>query len=185
MFGRRHRSLPADSEHKITDPERARERTMHRAGRLLAAKPRSIRELRERLLEKPWTNVEIVDGVIESLKGYNYLDDDQYAREAALSKLRQRPQGKRRLRQTMSQKKLDKETVDASISHAFEIMPEVELIELAIQKRVRLKGKPETRDDAKKFCDYLLRQGFGYDLIREKMSELDSKNFGLDADDSS
>ena len=176
--------MPADDERKIADPERARERTMHRAGRLLAAKPRSVRELRERLLEKAWTNAEIVDGVIESLKGYNYLDDDHYAREAALSKLRQRPQGKRRLRQRMSQKKLDKDTVDASISHAFEVMPEEELITLAIAKRLRLKGKPETRDDAKKFFDYLLRQGFDYDHIREKINELDSKSIDLDAEDS-
>ena len=43
---------------------------MNRAVKLLAAKPRSIRELRERLLEKLWTNDEIVDRVIEKLKEY-------------------------------------------------------------------------------------------------------------------
>ena len=54
----------------ITDVERSRERTMNRAVKLLAAKPRSVRELRERLLEKLWTNDEIVDRVIEKLKEY-------------------------------------------------------------------------------------------------------------------
>lgn len=178
MFGRRPKKTATDEPRVIADPVRARERTMNRAGRLLAAKPRSIRELRERLMEKPWTNAEIVDDVIEKLKGYKYLDDDHYARETALSKLRQRPQGKRRLQQSMSQKKLEKETVDSAIAQAFEALPEEELIMLAISKRLRLKGKPETREDTKKFYDYLLRQGFGYDLIREKMSEVASRSFG-------
>ena len=177
MFGRRQKKVGPDEPRVIADPVRARERTMNRAGRLLAAKPRSIRELRERLLEKQWTNAEIVDDVIEKLKGYKYLDDDQYARETALSKLRQRPQGKRRLQQTMSQKKLDKDTVESAINHALEVLPETALISLAISKRLRLKGKPETREDTKKFIDHLLRQGFGYDLIREKMSEISAGTF--------
>jgi regulatory protein len=174
---RRRPELKDQQERVIADPERSRERTMNRAGRLLAAKPRSVRELRERLLEKPWTNEAIVDEVIEKLKGYKYLDDDQYAREMAVSKLRQRPQGKRRLQQTMSQKKLDKETVESAIAQAFEVLPEEELIELAITKRLRLKGKPETREDTKKFYDHLLRQGFSYDLIRQKMSEVVAGGF--------
>lgn len=161
-----------DEERIIKDVEKARERTMNRAVKLLAAKPRSVAELRERLLEKNWTNDAIVTGVIEKLKEYNYLDDAQYARTVALSKLRQKPQGKRRLQFVMSRKKLDRETVDAAIEEAFEKIPETELIEAAIEKRVRLKGRPETRQEKKKFYDHLLRQGFDYDLIREKMSDL-------------
>lgn len=145
---------------------------MNRAVKLLAAKPRSVAELRERLLEKLWTDEAIVDAVIEKLKEYKYLDDDQFARDLALSKLRQKPQGRRRLQQTMSQKKLDKETRETAVAEAFEKLPESEMIDLAIEKRLRLKGIPETREDKKRFCDHLLRRGFDYDLIREKMSSL-------------
>lgn len=161
-----------DEERVIKDVEKARERTMNRAVKLLAAKPRSVAELRQRLLEKNWTNEAIVTGVIEKLKQYNYLDDAQYARNAALSKLRQKPQGKRRLQFVMSRKMLDRETVDAAIEEAFEKVPETGLIEAAIEKRLRLKGRPETREEKKKFYDHLLRQGFDYDLIREKMADL-------------
>jgi len=164
-----------ETDRVVKDAERSRERTMNRAVKLLAAKPRSVRELRERLLEKLWTNDEIVGAIIEKLKDYKYLDDEQYARDLAVSKLRQKPQGKRRLQQTMSQKKLDKETVEAAIADAFEKLPEDDLIDLAIGKRLRLKGKPETREDTKKFYDHLLRQGFGFDLIREKMSAIASR----------
>ena len=150
---------------------------MNRAVKLLAAKPRSVLELRERLLEKRWTTEEIVDAVLEKLKEYKYLDDEQFARDLAVSKLRQKPQGKRRLKQSRSQKKLDKEIVDEAIDSAFEKLPETELIDKAIQKRLRLKGIPETREDKKKFCDYLLRQGFSYDLISTRMRDIASISF--------
>ena len=161
-----------DSERVVTDPDKARERTMNRAVKLLAAKPRSVAELRERLLEKLWTNREIVEGVLDRLKEYKYLDDAQFARDVALSKLRQRPQGKRALRYAMSRKKVDRETADEAVEEAFEKMPEDELIETALQKRLRLKGVPETREDKKKFFDHLLRLGFDFDLIRDKMASI-------------
>lgn len=169
---RKRRKPIDDHEREIKDPEKARERTMNRAVKLLAAKPRSVDELRERLLEKSWTNDAIVAAVIERLKEYGYLDDAQFARDVALSKLRQRPQGKRALQYSMSRKKIDRETVDAAVKDAFEKIPESQLIETAIEKRLRLKGIPETREDKKKFMDYLLRLGFDYDLIREKMADL-------------
>ncbi|HQY65667.1 MAG TPA: regulatory protein RecX [Pyrinomonadaceae bacterium] len=174
---RKRSGTPDETKRVVKDAERSRSRTMNRAVRLLAAKPRSVRELRERLLEKLWTDETIVDAVIEKLKGYKYLDDEQFARDVAVSKLRQKPQGKRRLQQSMSQKKLDKDVVDRAIAEAFETMPENELIDQAIAKRLRLKGRPETREDTKKFYDHLLRQGFGFDLIREKISTVVKARF--------
>jgi regulatory protein len=159
-------------ERKVDDPERSRRLTMERAVRLLAAKPRSIGELRARLLEKSWTNEEIVDGVIQRLREYGYLDDDQYARDLALSKLRVRPQGRRRLEQSLSQKQLERETVKEALDTAFEEVSEAELVKTAIEKRIRLKGKPETRDEVRKFYDHLMRRGFSYGTIREAMTEM-------------
>ena len=169
----RKRQLPKDEgERVITDRTRARERTMNRAVKLLAAKPRSVGELRERLLEKSWTDRAIVDAVIEKLSDYKYLNDEQFAVDLAVSKLRQRPQGRRRLKQTLSQKRLDKEVVDQALVKAFEKIPETELIDLAIEKRLRLKGIPETRDDIKKFYDHLLRRGFSYDLVSTRLRDI-------------
>lgn len=168
-----------DEEEKLpqTNPERARRKTFDRAVNLLAFKPRSVKELRERLLEKTWTNEEIVEAVLEKLKEYNYLNDDYFARELAASKLRQKPIGRRVLQQKLAHRKLDKETVDEAIEQAFSESPEEEIIKLAVAKRLRLKGKPETREDSKKFYDYLLRQGFSYDLVSRKMREIAADEF--------
>lgn len=160
-----------ENERVVRDVERSRERTMNRAVKLLAAKPRSVEEIRERLLEKVWTNAEIVDRVIEKLKEYNYLNDEQFAADLALSKLRQKPQGRRKLQQSMSRKRLSRELVDTAIAGAFEKIPEEDLIEAAIEKRIRSKGKPETLAERKKLNDFLMRQGFAFDLIRSKTTE--------------
>lgn len=171
----RRRTPINEEDRKVTDPERSRKRTMNRAVLLLGAKPRSVGELRERLLEKMWTNAEIVDRVIEKLKEYNYLNDRQFAADMAAAKLRQKPQGKRKLDFAMARKKLSREDLEHGISTAFEQMPEEELIDAAIEKRIRLKGIPHTREDTKKFYDHLMRQGFEYGLIRTKMSEVSKR----------
>ena len=174
------RDQKPDDERIIGDVEKARERTMNRAVKLLAAKPRSIGELRERLLDKNWTNAAIVDRVFAKLEEYKYLDDKQFASDLAVSKLRQKPQGKRRLLQSLSTKKLSKENVETAIKNAFEQLPEADLIDRAIEKRLRLRGKPETLDDKKKFFDHLLRQGFDFTLIREKMAEVAKVEFPME-----
>jgi len=163
-----------ESERKVTDPERVRKRTMDRAVRLLTAKPRSIGEIRERLLEKSWTDAEIVDGVIEKLREYSYVDDEKYAQDLALSKLRQKPQGRRRLEQRLAHKKLERATLDKAITSAYQELPESKLIDDAIDKRIRLKGAPKTHEERKKFTEHLIRQGFDYALIREKLEQLES-----------
>jgi len=177
---RKRLDIKDEKDRIIADVEKARERTMNRAVKLLAAKPRSIGELRERLLEKNWTNAAIVDRVIAKLEEYRYLDDQQFASDLAVSKLRQKPQGKRRLLQSLSTKKLSKENVDSAIKNAFEKIPEVDLIDRAIEKRLRLKGKPETLEDKKKFFDHLLRQGFDFGLTREKMAAVAKVDFPIE-----
>lgn len=172
---RKRLELTQNRERFIADAEKARERTMNRAVKLLAAKPRSVGELRERLLEKMWTDETTVENVLEKLKEYGYLDDRKFAGDLAISKLRQKPQGKRRLKQALSQKKLSQDDISSGIESALEKLPESEMIDAAIEKRLRLKGKPETREDTKKFYDHLLRLGFDFDLIRSRMAELGKK----------
>ncbi len=147
------------------DPEKTRAKTMKRAVNLLAAKPRSINELRERLLEKEWTNEEAVEAVIAKLGEYGYVNDERFAFGYASSRVRQRPLGRGRLLRDLQLKKVDRETADEAVRLVFEETPEEELIDRAIQKRMRLRGVPQTRAETKSLFDHLMRQGFSFDLI--------------------
>jgi len=149
-----------------------------RAGKLLAAKARSVEELRERLLEGRGATKPIVEEVIARLREYGYLDDSRFAQSYATLRVQQRPIGRQRLERDLWLKKVDKATVDEALDQVFESTPETEIIDRAIAKRVRLRGRPKTRAEAKKLFDHLLRQGFAFELVSEKVraiskSELD------------
>ncbi len=176
MWKKRKEIIP-ESERVIKNVEKSRQKTFDRAVNLLAYKPRSVVELRTRLLEKEWTNSAIVEEVIVKLESYGYLNDAIFAKNLAAAQIRQKPIGKRVLQQKLAMKKLDKETVAEAIEKAFEDTPESEIIDRAIEKRLRIKGKPTERADVKKFYDFLLRQGFSYDLVSNKMREIAARDF--------
>lgn len=161
----------AERDSRPLDPAKARERTVQRAVKLLAAKPRSVAELRERLLEKSWTNEEAVEAAIAKLKEYGYLNDERYAFGFASYRVKQKPLGRQRLARDLQMKKVEKETADAALDLVFQETPEEELIERAIEKRTRLRGRPKTRQETKSLFDHLLRQGFSYDLVYRKVRE--------------
>ena len=153
----------------LLDPAKARERVFQRAAKLLAAKPRSVEELRERLLEGRGATKGAVEAVIVRLREYGYLDDAKFAHSFASLRVQQRPIGRQRLQRDLWLKKIDKQTADAALDQVFAATPEAEMIDRAIAKRVRLRGKPKTRADAKKLFDHLLRQGFAFELVADKV----------------
>ena len=165
-----------EAEQRPLDPQKARARTLQRAVKLLAAKPRSIAELRERLLEKEWTNEEAVDAAIAKLSEYGYVNDEQFAQSFAASRVRQKPIGRTRLARDLQMKKVPKELADAAIKATYEETPEETLIDDVIGKRVRLRGRPETREETKSLFDHLLRRGFSYDLVIRKVRDLSSSS---------
>ena len=162
------------------NPEKAKERTFQRAVKLLAAKPRSVAELRERLLEKQWTNEEIVESVLLKLGEYGYLNDERFAFGYASYKVRQKPVGRQRLQRDLQLKKVDRETADEALRLVFEETPEEELIDRAVEKRTRLRGRPETRGEMKSLFDHLLRQGFSYEMVAQKVRAASAKSIDED-----
>lgn len=169
MF-RLRKSSQQDADKPPAAPATAYEKTLARAFRLLAAKPRSTAQLRERLLEK--AAPETVEPVIARLLELGYLNDEQFAASFARSRLNMKPLGKTRLRQDLQRKQLDQQTVEQALTNAFEEQSEESLIDRAIEKRLRLKAAPNSREESKKLFDYLLRRGFKYDLVLKKIRAL-------------
>ena len=160
---------PESQPATLLTPEEIRARTFQRAAKLLAAKPRSIAELRERLLEKKSTTKVAVEEVIARLREYGYLDDERYAFGYATLKVRQRPIGRARLERELQFKKVNREVAGEALDLVFAETSEADLVDRAIEKRVRLRGRPQTRADTKKLFDHLLRQGFPFELVSEKV----------------
>ncbi|MEP6741456.1 MAG: regulatory protein RecX [bacterium] len=166
-----HNSSEAEDSRAST-PEQIRARTFQRAAKLLAAKPRSIAELRERLAERRGVSEKIIDEVIARLKEYGYLDDERFAVSYASLKVKQRPTGRRRLQQDLKMKQVPSAVANQALDLVYAETPEDELINRAIEKRIRLRGRPKDRKEAKSLFDHLLRQGFAFELVSEKVRRL-------------
>ena len=169
---RRISKTSAEEPVRSATPEQIRSRTFQRAAKLLAAKPRSIAELRERLLERQGVTENLVDEVIARLKEYGYLDDERYALSYASLKVKQRPIGRRRLQQELKTKQVPNAIADEALDSVYAETPEEDLIDRAIEKRVRFRGHPKTRLEAKSLFDHLLRQGFAFELVSEKVRRI-------------
>ena len=157
-----------------TQPQTPYEKTLARAFRLLAAKARSVAQLRERLLER--AEAEVVEQALARLVELGYLNDEEFARSFANSRLSYKPLGRTRLRQDLQRKQLSKQDVEQALETAYTEHSEEALIDRAIEKRLRLKGAPTSREEAKKLFDYLLRRGFSYDLVIRKVRAAGQSN---------
>jgi regulatory protein len=173
MRQRRSKLKTADEEARINrlSPEEVRARAFQRAVKLLAAKPRSVEELRDRLAER-CSSKPVIETVIARLREYGYLDDERYALGYAAAKVRQQPIGRRRLELSLAQKKVDRTVADEALDQVFAETPEADLLDRAIEKRVRVRGRPKTRAEAKSLFDHLLRQGFPFELVADKVRAL-------------
>ena len=154
-----------------------RRKTFERAVKLLAAKPRSVAELRERLLRGKSADPEIVETVISRLREYGYLNDEHFAFCYASYKVKQKPVGRRRLERDLKLKKIDNSVANEALEMVYAETSEEQLIDDAIAKRLRLRGKPKNRAEAKSLFDHLLRRGFGYELISDKIRSLVSTDY--------
>lgn len=149
-----------------------RKRTFDRAVKLLAAKPWSVAELRERLVRGRGANKATVEEVISRLSEYGYLDDERFAFSYASLKVKQRPVGRRRLAQDLKMKKVQSSVADEALELVFAETREEDLIDRAIEKRLRVRGRPKNRVEAKSLFDHLLRLGFEYELVSERVKKL-------------
>ena len=152
--------------------EEMRRQTFNRAVKLLTVKPRSVAELRDRLLQGKNTNAAIVESVIARLEEYGYLNDERFAFSYASLKVKRRPVGRRRLQQDLKLKKVENKVAEGVLELVYAETPEEQLIDQAIEKRLRLRGRPKTRVEAKKLFDHLLRQGFEFELVSDKVRAL-------------
>lgn len=149
-----------------------RRKTFERAIKLLTARPHSVAELRERLLRAKSADEATVETVISRLREYGYLNDERFAFSYASSKVKQKPVGRRRLERDLKFKKVDSSVVNEALELVYGETSEEELIDTAIEKRLRIRGKPKNRAEAKSLFDHLLRQGFGFELVSEKIRSL-------------
>ena len=138
-----------------------------RALGMLAARGRSSRDLRQRLIRAGATPVN-ADAAVTRLQDAGLVDDAAYARQVARSRVATRGDSRRRVSQALAQAGVARATADEAVADVFteEAVDEVALVEQAARKRVRTLGDLDPAARRRRLYGYLARRGHDAGVIR-------------------
>ena len=145
-------------------------RTLDRAMNLLAFRARSASELRRSLLRKG-EEAAHVDSALERLRVAGLVDDSEFARQFARSKVAGQGFSRRRLERELFRKGVERAAADEAISEALddESVDEGAMIERAARKKLRTLARLDPAVRRRRLYGYLARRGYESDDIRRVM----------------
>ncbi|RMF65794.1 MAG: hypothetical protein D6743_07450 [Calditrichaeota bacterium] len=146
--------------------EEERRQIKERAYRYLSYRAHSEKELQQKL-ERSGFGQEPIAEVLAELKANRLLNDDEFARSFARSKLAKKPMGERRLRQELWKKGVDKEIIDATVSEIYADADQLELARTLVARTAPRYKHLEPQRRARRVRDLLLRQGFSWEIVRQ------------------
>ena len=140
---------------------------------LLTARAYSARNLRRKLVQKGFPSPD-VDSTIERLLGNGLLDDTRYAQQLARGRLLGPGASRRRIRQQLYQRGIQREVADAAIDSVIE--EESVDLEAVIEKDARKKLATLSGLDLtvvrRRLYAHLARHGYGPDEINAVLKKV-------------
>jgi regulatory protein len=136
------------------------ERGFQHALQLLARRPRSEAEIRQRLRKRELP-AEVQEAVIGRLAQLGYLDDEAFARAWVENRLAFRPRGRSMLRYELRQKGVSEETIQKALAD----FDEERALQLAAHKGARKYRGQAWQTFRQRLTGYLARRGFPYAII--------------------
>lgn len=160
------------------------EKLLGKALRFLSHRPRSEREVRDRLWKKvppvpqspnstepdsfPRRNI-LIGEVISKLKDMDYVDDEAFVSWWLEQRIRFKPRGKALLRSELYGKGISRDLIEAELSR-YSIEDEVSWAAGLVKKRFLRYVGLEQRDRREKFISYLSRRGFSWEVIERVLT---------------
>lgn len=139
--------------------------------RLLETRPRSEREIRDRLRQKSY-QPEQIEGVVIRLRDLGLIDDQTFAKMWVDNRTANKPKGAQALRQELARKGVDRAIVDATLAT---IPAADEAAQCAVVAREALRRYADAPDRAtfqRRFGGFLQRRGYRFDTIKPILSQL-------------
>lgn len=151
------------------------------AFRFLAVRGRSEAEVRRRLVQQGYPQ-EIVDAVIDDLKGYGYVDDRKFAKSWASSRMASGRSGPGLIRAELARLGVPRDAADEAVAEAWaDVDEEAHARELARKRLSRYSGE-EPHAAARKLGSFLLRRGFSQEVAQKVVRDLVFRAQGVEHD---
>lgn len=138
---------------------------------LIAYRARAAGELATKLRERGFSP-EAIENAVARMQELGYLDDRDFADRWVESRQTYRPRSVRMLKQELRQKGVDQEIIESTLDEAG-VDEFSDALSLATKRVSSLHDlEPQVRD--RRLSGYLARRGYGYDIIRRVLDELES-----------
>ena len=134
------------------------------AFKLLSFRMRSIAEMRKRLNEKSFSQIEI-DHVIDKLTKLNYLNDVEFGKAFVKEKIKNKKIGPKAIKSELFPHQLSPDFVDELIEYVYKKYKINDLITFHLKRKKIKKNTQMNKSDLSRLNNYLLRKGFEWDNI--------------------
>lgn len=146
---------------KSLQAQDSREAAFQQALRLLSYRPRSVAEIRKKLVEKGIDEA-IIDAVTQRLADGGYLGDQSFAVEWVENRANFRPRGRRLLRYELRQKGVAEEHIQNALAR---IQDEPDLAHQAGIRYAERLADQDWETFRRKLGGFLTRRGFSYGTV--------------------
>lgn len=137
----------------------------NKAFNILARTMQSEMLLRDKLSKEGYQE-EIIDNVIEILKDYKMIDDEEYAKNYVRNKMNNNKYGKKRIIFELTKRKISEDIINKAISEIEDEKIYENAVYLAKKKLRSIKDK-ERNKIYQKLSQYLAYKGYDYEIIRK------------------
>jgi len=161
------KELAPEEVEKIIKQDQAN-KALQKCFRLLGLRPRSEKELRDRLKEKQF-DPKIIDQTIKKVAELGYLNDAEFTRAFIEMK---KSKGRIAIRLELRRKGVDEEIIKDSLAKYYSGEEEIESALNLAQKKLRTYKKLPLLKIKQKLSQYLASRGFGWDIIKNVLRQI-------------
>lgn len=145
----------------------------------LGFKPRSEKEVRDKLRDKGFED-EIIEDTIDFLYKYKYLNDYDYGKALINDKKNFKKAGKNLLKQELYKKGIDKDMILELVEETYDYDEEYQMAYEVCLKKYKLIKNEDRNAIYRKLSSLLARKGYAFDIINKVIKEVTSSNIEID-----
>jgi regulatory protein len=143
------------------------EKAQQRALNLISYRPRSVKEVQQRL-KKAGVDEAQTETIVTRLKEAGLLDDETFSNQWVESRLRASPRSKRMIQWELKQKGVGAD----QINKALEGVNDEDAAYQAVLKKLPRFAALDARERKRKLMEFLARNGFDYDVISSVVTKV-------------
>ena len=141
----------------------------NKALKILSKASQSEKKMREKL--KDDFEEDTIDDIVDFLKKYNFINDNELASKIVTTNVNLNKYGKNKIKQNLYNKGLEKSSIDEAISEIDQDVEFENALYLAEKRYERVK-KEDPKKAYAKVANHLAYKGFSYDIIKSVLNKI-------------